>query len=264
MYDPVQKETFALKVVDLQPVNIIEEVVNSYKNEVKLLEKLGECKHVVHLYDSEYRESENKILMLMEKGDRNMEFVLNAFAADENDVKSYEPDAIKFYFKEMVRAVDEIHKNGVIHADLKPENFVLIDGKVKLIDFGISNAILKNQTSIYRENSIGTIDYMSPETLTLRTGPAYNDGENREAIKYNCKTDIWSLGCILYDLASGRTPYQCCRDKIKAIKNPNYKIDYSSVKDEKLLDCIKKCLQHDQTKRPSASELLQHPYLLDK
>ncbi len=110
MYDSVQKETFALKVVDLQSLNIIEEVVNSYKNEIKLLEKLGECKNVVHLYDSEYRETENKILMLMEKGDRNMEFVLNAFAADENDKKSYEPAATKFYFKEMVRAVDEIQR----------------------------------------------------------------------------------------------------------------------------------------------------------
>jgi serine/threonine-protein kinase TTK/MPS1 len=77
-------------------------------------------------------------------------------------------------------------ENGVVHADLKPENFVLINGKINLIDFGISDAILENQTSIYREIPIGTYDYMSPETLTLRTGLAYNDRENMEAIKYNC------------------------------------------------------------------------------
>jgi serine/threonine-protein kinase TTK/MPS1 len=261
VYDPIQKETFALKIVDFQCIEMLEDVVTSYKNEIDLLIKLKECKCVVHLYEFECLESEKKLLMLMEKGDSNMKIVLNPFVADDNELKQHEPHAIKFYFNEMVKAVNEIHNFEVVHADLKPENFILINGKVKLIDFGISSVILENQTSIYKESPIGTFGYMSPETLTLRTAPIYKDKEKRKVIKYNCKTDIWSLGCILYDMASGLTPFQNCRNKIKAILDPNHKIDYSKIGNQQLVDCIKKCLQHDQTKRPTANELLQHPYL---
>ena len=58
-----------------------------------------------------------------------------------------------------------IHDAGVIHNDLKPENFVLVGGKLKIIDFGIANKIETNATSIQKELYSGTLNYMSPEAV---------------------------------------------------------------------------------------------------
>ena len=58
-----------------------------------------------------------------------------------------------------------IHDEGVIHNDLKPENFVCIGARLKLIDFGIANRIETEKTSIERDIRCGTINYMSPETI---------------------------------------------------------------------------------------------------
>ncbi len=51
--------------------------------------------------------------------------------------------------------MNEIHQYGIVHSDLKPVNFILVAGKLKLIDFGIANAIQANYTSVYKESQIG-------------------------------------------------------------------------------------------------------------
>ena len=58
-----------------------------------------------------------------------------------------------------------IHDEGVIHNDLKPENFVVMGAQLKLIDFGIANRIEEEKTSIQRDIRCGTINYMAPETI---------------------------------------------------------------------------------------------------
>jgi len=259
VYDEDQQKTFALKVVDYHNVECFKEVVNNYKYEINILSKLNKCEHVVHLHDHQHIESEKKILLLLDKGDINMEILFNPYVENELKTRERDPDEIRFFFKQMVKAVEEIHEHNVVHSDLKPENFILIKGKVKLIDFDICSIINENQTSVIKQTNIylGTVDYMSPETLTSRTNT-----DNKQ-IKYNMKTDIWSLGCILYDMASGHTPFQFCRNKTRDIKNPNFKINYSDIKIEAkgLVDCIKRCLQYDPNKRPTASELLRDPFL---
>ena len=58
-----------------------------------------------------------------------------------------------------------MHDERVVHADLKPANFVIAQGQVKIIDFGIAKACSTNTTAIHRENITGTVKYMSPEAL---------------------------------------------------------------------------------------------------
>lgn len=66
----------------------------------------------------------------------------------------------------MLRAVHSIHEERIIHGDLKPANFLFVRGSLKLIDFGIAKAIQNDDTTnIYRENQIGTLNYMSPESI---------------------------------------------------------------------------------------------------
>lgn len=65
----------------------------------------------------------------------------------------------------MLDAVQTIHDENVVHTDLKPANFVLVKGRLKLIDFGISKAIANDTTNIGRDQQIGTANYMPPEAL---------------------------------------------------------------------------------------------------
>jgi hypothetical protein len=66
---------------------------------------------------------------------------------------------------QMLSAVQVIHDEAVVHSDLKPANFVLVKGRLKLIDFGISKAIAGDTTNIGRDQQIGTANYMPPEAL---------------------------------------------------------------------------------------------------
>ncbi len=64
-----------------------------------------------------------------------------------------------------MQAVDTIHEARIVHSDLKPANFLMVEGVLKLIDFGIAKAISSDTTSIARESQVGTLNYMSPEAI---------------------------------------------------------------------------------------------------
>jgi serine/threonine-protein kinase len=92
-------------------------------------------------------------------------------------------------------ALDYIHRNGVVHRDLKPEN-IMIDGedRIKLIDFGIAGKAGARRLTFGKFSQIaGTPDYISPEQVKGKRG----DG----------RSDIYSLGVILYELVTGATPF---------------------------------------------------------
>ncbi|CAG2118064.1 unnamed protein product [Medioppia subpectinata] len=190
------------------------------------------------MYAHEYQNNGQQLLVVMEKGDSDLNNVLKSFMESE-EKRSLDPHLVRFYWQQMLKSVDEIHAKGVVHSDLKPVNFILVAGKLKLIDFGIANAIQANNTSVFKESQIGTINYMAPEALQNRS-----DIRGKTVIKYNCKADVWSLGCILYTLVYGRTPFHHLNhlfQKASAILDPNHQINYPPIDDHLLLDCIQVC-----------------------
>src|SRR6266699_3261266 len=100
----------------------------------------------------------------MEMGDMDLNTLLKARQNGEG-VK-YDPAFVRFYWKEMLECLQAVHEHEIVHSDLKPANFVLVQGRLKLIDFGIANAIQTDETvNVHRETQIGTPNYMSPESL---------------------------------------------------------------------------------------------------
>jgi serine/threonine protein kinase len=137
----------------------------------------------------------------------------------------------------------------VIHGDLKPANFLFVRGALKLIDFGIAKAIQNDDTTnIYRENQVGTLNYMSPEQI-LDTGTG-TGGASR--MKIGRASDIWALGCILYQMVYGKTPFAELHmiQKLQAIVNPRHEIQFPEIADAAAISAMKLCLQRDQAQRP--------------
>jgi serine/threonine-protein kinase OSR1/STK39 len=149
-------------------------------------------------------------------------------------------------------ALSYIHQSGQIHRDVKPGNaLVTATGAVKLGDFGVAATLLEEgQRKHARFTRIGTPCYMAPEVLKDNAG-------------HTEKADIWSLGITAIELATGVAPYASLKelDVIqKILKAPPPQLPRNKVFSDEFRDFVKKCMVYDHRKRPSAQDLLLHPF----
>uniref|UniRef100_A0A669BRE4 Dual specificity protein kinase TTK n=1 Tax=Oreochromis niloticus TaxID=8128 RepID=A0A669BRE4_ORENI len=244
-----KKQLYAVKYVNLEEADA--QTIESYKNEIEHLNHLQQYSdQIIKLYD--YEITNSYIYMLMECGNLD----LNTWLRNRKTVNPLER---KFYWKNMLEAVHTIHKHGIVHSDLKPANFVIVNASLKLIDFGIANRIQPDVTSIMKDSQVGTLNYMPPEAIkdtSSQTGKARS--------KISPKGDVWSLGCILYCMTYGKTPFQSITNqisKLHAIIDPSHKIEFPDISEKDLLDVLKRCLVRNPRERISIAELLEHPYL---
>ncbi|KAJ7341685.1 hypothetical protein JRQ81_006307 [Phrynocephalus forsythii] len=246
-----KKHLYAIKYVNLEDAD--HQTIESYKNEIAHLSKLQQhSDKIIRLYD--YEIGEKSIYMLMECGNID----LNSWLKKKKTINPWER---KSYWKNMLEAVHTIHEHGIVHSDLKPANFLLVDGMLKLIDFGIANQMQPDVTSIVKDSQVGTVNYMPPEAIKDMSSCGEN-GKSRS--KISPKSDVWSLGCILYCMTYGRTPFQHITNqitKLHAIIDPNYEISFPEIAEEDLRDVLKRCLVRNPKQRISVSELLVHPYV---
>uniref|UniRef100_A0A1A8M2G1 Serine/threonine-protein kinase PLK n=2 Tax=Nothobranchius pienaari TaxID=704102 RepID=A0A1A8M2G1_9TELE len=150
-----------------------------------------------------------------------------------------EPEA-RYYMAQLLKGVQYLHNNKVIHRDLKLGNVFLNDDMdVKIGDFGLATKI--EFEGERKKTLCGTPNYIAPEVL-CKKGHSY-------------EVDVWSLGCILYTLLVGKPPFEtsCLKDTYSRIKKNNYTIPWHITPTAATL--IKKMLHADPAQRPSVAEV---------
>lgn len=222
----------------------------SFMEEIALLKRLAGSKTVVEIIDSEILD--DMILVLMEVGEIDLWKLLRQH--DGGLPENY----LRLYWQQMLEAVHTVHEQKIIHSDLKPANFLCVSGMLKLIDFGIARALQSDATSMLCEKQMGTLNYMSPEAINSNN--AAHGGS-----KIGRASDVWSLGCILYEMTFGEPPFAKIKNlvqKIQAITNPAHEITFdASCTDNDLKQLISLCLQREPKLRPTIPQLLEHPFL---
>ncbi|XP_021488954.1 dual specificity protein kinase TTK isoform X2 [Meriones unguiculatus] len=246
-----KKHIYAIKYVNLEDAD--SQTIDSYRNEIAYLNKLQQhCDKIIRLYD--YEITEQYIYMVMECGNID----LNSWLKKKKSINPWER---KSYWKNMLEAVHTIHQHGIVHSDLKPANFVIVDGMLKLIDFGIANQMQPDTTSIVKDSQVGTVNYMAPEAIRDMSSSREN---GKIKTKISPRSDVWSLGCILYYMTYGKTPFQHIINqisKLQAIIDPSYEIEFPEISEKDLQDVLKCCLVRNPKERISIPELLAHPYV---
>ncbi|XP_076800670.1 serine/threonine-protein kinase D3-like [Clavelina lepadiformis] len=232
----------AIKVVDKKRFQHKEE--SQLRHEVQILECLNQP-GIVKLYNM--FETPEQVFVVMEKlrGDM-LEMILSS-------ERGRLPERItKFLISQILLALRYLHKQNVVHCDLKPENVLLASDdplpQLKLCDFGFARII--GQKS-FRRSVVGTPAYLAPEVLRK---------EN-----YNRSLDMWSVGVIIYVSLSGTFPFNEDEDINQQIQNADFMYPPTPWREmsPKSIELISSLLQVKKRKRPSVDKALCHEWLQD-
>ncbi|XP_051005818.1 myosin light chain kinase, smooth muscle [Acomys russatus] len=169
----------------------------------------------------------------------------------DEDFELTERECIK-YMRQISEGVEYIHKQGIVHLDLKPENIMCVNKtgtKIKLIDFGLARR-LENAGSL--KVLFGTPEFVAPEVI------------NYEPIGY--ATDMWSIGVICYILVSGLSPFMGDNDNetLANVTSATWDFDdeaFDEISDD-AKDFISNLLKKDMKNRLDCTQCLQHPWLM--
>jgi NIMA (never in mitosis gene a)-related kinase len=195
-----------------------------------------QCQYVCKYYDSYLnKDTINIIMEYCENGD------LGKYLKKQMGRQLAEAKIWKFFI-EMCLGLRYLHSNKILHRDIKTINmFLTKDDKVKVGDLGVAK--LLNQTQNMAHTIVGTPYYLSPELC--------------EEKPYNHKSDIWSLGCVLYELCTFKHPFEAKNQGSLIMKI--VKGQYASLPNNysaELRELVRLLLMKDYRKRPSIGEIL--------
>ncbi|KAH9802019.1 mitogen-activated protein kinase kinase 2 [Citrus sinensis] len=235
---------FALKVIQM---NVEESARRQIAQELKINQS-SQCPYVVVCYQSFYSNGAISIILEYMDGGSLADFL--------KKVKTIPEEYLAAICEQVLKGLLYLHhEKHIIHRDLKPSNLLINHrGEVKITDFGVS-AIMAS-TSGQANTFVGTYNYMSPERIS--------------GGKYGYKSDIWSLGLVLLECATGQFPYSPPEQQdgwtsfyelMEAIVDQPPPSAPSDQFSPEFCSFISACVQKEPQQRLSAQELMTHPFL---
>ncbi|KAG7516432.1 G protein-coupled receptor kinase 6 [Solea senegalensis] len=214
-------------------------------NEKVILEKVNSRFVVSLAYAYETKEALCLVLTLMNGGDLK-------FHIYHMGESGFDETRAVFYSAEICCGLEDLHRERIIYRDLKPENILLDDlGHIRISDLGLAVHVPEGQTI---KGRVGTVGYMAPEVVMNQ--------------RYSLSPDWWGLGCLLYEMIEGQSPFQQRKKKIKReeVERLVTEVDeeYSCKFSEDAKSLCKMLLAKDPTERMGcqgggASEVKAHP-----
>ncbi|KAJ9561895.1 hypothetical protein OSB04_007055 [Centaurea solstitialis] len=242
--DKTNGDRVAVKKIDKNKM-ILPIAVEDVKREVRILKALSGHENVVQFHNAFEDDSYVYIAMELCEGGELLDRILS-----KKDSRYTEKDAA-IVVRQMLKVAAQCHLHGLVHRDMKPENFLFKspkeDSHLKATDFGLSDFIRpgKKFTDI-----VGSAYYVAPEVLKRKSGP---------------ESDVWSIGVITYILLCGRRPFwdktedgifkEVLRNKPDFRRKPWPNISTSAR------DFVKKLLVKDPRARLTAAQALSHPWV---
>ncbi|EAX97796.1 AGC family protein kinase [Trichomonas vaginalis G3] len=215
------------------------DVFTRFQREISLLQQ---CSHpfITHFY--ELYEDTNRYYVFMEYAENGdfESFLQTRGRLPEN--------MSRFFFAQLITALDYLHNTcRIAHRDLKPQN-ILLDryNNIRITDFGLSKAfndVVPNLTS-----NCGSPAYAAPEVIIGKP--------------YNKAADVWSLGVILYQMATGHLPFQSPDVKTVLMKIVSFDPPYPPTMSSQLIDLLRRMLCRNPSKRITIKEIMEHPWVV--
>ncbi|XWS29196.1 hypothetical protein CRYUN_Cryun24cG0007900 [Craigia yunnanensis] len=242
--DKANGDRVAVKKIEKNKM-VLPIAVEDVKREVKILEALKGHENMVQFYNVFEDDSYVYIVMELCEGGELLDRILA-----KKDSRYSEKDAA-VVVRQMLKVAAECHLRGLVHRDMKPENFLFKstreDSPLKATDFGLSDFIRPGKRF---QDIVGSAYYVAPEVLKRRSGP---------------ESDVWSIGVITYILLCGKRPFwDKTEDGIfkEVLKNkPDFRRKPWPTISNSAKDFVKKLLVKDPRARLTAAQALSHQWV---
>ena len=237
-YDSIDDRSVAVKILRDEHMQN-DELLRRFRNESKAIAVLSHP-NIVKVYDVSFNEDIQYIVMEHIDGITLKEYI------EQQKVLRWK-EAVHFAVQ-ILRALQHAHDKGIVHRDIKPQNVMLLsDGTIKVADFGIAKFARSSQQTI-TDKAIGSVHYISPEQAK---------GEVTDE-----KSDIYSLGIMLYEMTTGQLPFDADSPVSVALQQiqsqPKLPRQINPDIPEGLEDIIVRAMQKDPSRRyRSAAEMLR-------
>ena len=239
----VDNQIYALKKVKL--LNLSEKEKENSLNEVRILASV-KSNFVVSYKEAFFDEKDNTLCIVMEFADRGD--LYQKIVAHKKSAKFFEESDIWRIFIQLVKGLKALHDLKILHRDMKSANvFLFSNGCAKLGDLNVSKVARRG----LGYTQTGTPYYASPEVWKDKP--------------YDHKSDVWSLGCVLYEMITLKPPFRA--KDMEGLFNKVCKGQYNRIPDrfsDDLFKIVQYLLQVNSIQRPSCEQILQHPIILKR